>query len=104
MKPGSCNLHVLQYQHNVKKRCAADVALNVQFLHDLFKGNILVAVSFYGCPAGSVDHFSKRGGPAQVCAQREHVDEAAQDVFEFFPCTSCNRSADRYVVLAGILA
>ena len=104
MKPRPCKLHILKRQHHVKKRRTAYIALGMQFLHDLLKGDVLVLIRFYSCLAGAPDYFSKRGGPTQVCAQREHVDEAAKHVFQFFSCASCDGSANGYVVLAGMPA
>src|ERR1022692_5058309 len=70
-RPGS----VLQHKPNLEQRQPAQVALRLQFFHQLLERQVLVAISAQGGVPHALQEFSEARIPRQIAAKHQSIYE-----------------------------
>ena len=94
--------HVLEGEHDLEQRRPAEIAVGLQYLHELFEGQLLVCIGAQGHLAHALKQLGERWVSGQVAAQHEGVDEASDQVFELTLVPSAHRCAQQDVALGGV--
>jgi hypothetical protein len=87
---------------HLHERGAVQGALRLEFLHQLFEGQIRVIVGLERAATHPLEEFPKRRVAGAVRAQDERVHEEADQALEFRPAPVGERGTDGDVVLLSI--
>ncbi len=93
---------VLQGQHHLEQRLAAQVTRRLQHVHQHIKGEILVAVRFHQGLAHPLQQLPKGGAAGQVGAQHQRIDKETDQRLHLDRAAVGHRRADPDIRLAGI--
>jgi hypothetical protein len=93
---------VVQREQHLKQWVAARVAVAYQLLDERLHRDVLIGESAKRGRPYPLQHFAERGVAVQSGAQRERVDEAADELLGPGARPSGDRRADDHVRLAGV--
>ena len=93
---------ILQCEHDLKERIAAQVPLQVQFLDEPIKGQILMAIRTQTHLPHPPQELPKTGIAGKVRPQNQCVDEESDQPFGLHPVTVGDRRTDDKVVLTRV--
>ena len=96
----SASRRVLQREHDLEQRIAAQVALGLELLDQLLEGQVLVRVGIERALARPGQQFRERRVAGEITAHDQRVDEEADEAFDLGPVAPGDRRADRDVLLA----
>ncbi len=96
------NGRVLQDEHHLEQRRAAEAALRLQRIHQLLEGHVLVGVGAQRRLTHAGEQLSDGELPVQLRAQHQGVDEEADEPLRFAPRAAGDGRADAEVVLARV--
>ena len=105
LEPGQCEARarlILQREHHLKKRWIAQAPGWLQLFDDPFERQRLVRVGAEGRLFDAGQQFAESRVPRQIRAQRQRVDEEANQVFGLGPIAARDRRADDEVFLAAV--
>ena len=89
---------VLQHEHHLEQRMAAQVARGSELLDELLEGQVLVGVGSEGRVAHPREQLAKGRIARQVGAQHQRVDEEPDQALQLGAAAPGDRRADRDVV------
>ncbi len=89
-------------ERDLHQGCAAGIAVDLQPLHQQRERIILVFERIEHGAARAPQERGEVGVAGQAGAQRQHVDEVADDGLEFRPAPAGERAADQEIFLAGV--
>ena len=93
--------HVLQREHRLDDRLAAQVTDRMQRLDQLLERQVLMRIGVQRGGLDAVQHGAERGCAVEPAAQRQHVDEEADQALGLGAGASRNGGSDHHVVLAA---
>src|SRR5437870_7706446 len=74
---------ILQNEQHLKKRSITQSADGLQFSHQLFKGQILVSISFQSDSANPREQFTERRVAGKVGTQHQRVHKGTDQGLDF---------------------
>ena len=91
---------VLPGEHHLEERAVRQAAHRLEQFDHLLEGNILMLLCGQGLRLDLPEQFAHRGRAGQIQAQRQRVDEEADQVFDLRPSAVGHRRADDHILLA----
>ncbi|MBB5884738.1 hypothetical protein GGR71_001781, partial [Xanthomonas sp. F1] len=92
---------VLPVEQDLEQRGVLQLSWRIDPLDDLLEGNVLVVLGAQGGGAHAFEQATDGRLAGQVDAQRQGVDEEADQRLDLLPAAVGRRSADDHLVLAG---
>jgi hypothetical protein len=99
-----CGRSVLQSEHHLEQRCAAEIALRRQLLDQPLERQILVGIGAESPFAHLRQQPTHAGLPGELAAQHQGVDEEPDQRLDLSPVAVGNRRAHQQVRQAGVPA
>jgi len=103
-RPRDVALHVLQLEHEVAERIAAQLARRTQRFHKSLERHVLVRQRVEDGPLDAHDELLERQRVVKLLADHERVDEEADEVLDFLAVAPGHRNGRREVAFAAVAA